>query len=108
MLSGAELRILSHLSHFQGNEGAKWNIPREQSLPGIAESLGVVRSALHVPLNSLEKANFIISRNARVSGTKSRKRTVIHITEKGISALSDSGKPKSRKHRNFGQFLIYQ
>ena len=102
MLSGAELRILSHLSQFQGNEGAKWNIPREQSLPGIAESLGVVRSALHVPLNSLEKANFVISRNARVLGTKSRKRTVIHITEKGLSALSDSGKPKSRKYRNFG------
>ena len=102
MLSGAELRILSHLSQFQGNEAAKWNIPREQSLPGIAESLGVVRSALHVPLNSLEKASFVISRNARVSGAKSRKRTVIHITEKGLSALSESGKPKSRKYRNFG------
>ena len=67
MISGAELRILSHLSKFQGNEEDKWNIPREQSLPGIAESLGVVRSALHVPLNSLEKADLVISRNARVS-----------------------------------------
>ena len=102
MISGAELRILSHLSKFQGNEEDKWNIPREQSLPGIAESLGVVRSALHVPLNSLEKANLVISRNARVSGAKSRKRTIIHITDKGLSVLSDSGKPKSRKHRNFG------
>ena len=102
MLSGAELRILSHLSKFQGNENAKWNIPREQSLPGIAESLGVVRSALHIPLNSLEKANLVISRNAKVSGIKSRKRTVIHITEEGLSALSNNEKPKPKKYRNFG------
>ena len=102
MLTGAELRILAHLSKFQGNEDDKWDIPREQSLPGIAESLGVVRSALHTPLSSLEKYNFIISRSARVSGIGSRKRTVIHITNKGLSTLLASETPKSRKYRNFG------
>ncbi len=102
MLSGAELRILAHLSKFQGNEDAKWDIPREQSLPGIAESLGVVRSALHTPLSSLEKYNFIFSRSARVSGIGSRKRIVIHITNKGLSALLSSETPKSRKYRSFG------
>ena len=101
MLSGAELRILAHLSKFQGNEDAKWDIPREQSLPGIAESLGVVRSALHTPLSSLEKYNFIFSRSARVSGIGSRKRIVIHITNKGIN-----GPFIQVKHQNLGNIVV--
>lgn len=103
MLSGARLRILAHLANFQTNAEDKWNIPREQSLPGIAEALGVVRSALHTPLTSLEQDLFVLSRNAQVTGIGSRRRTVIHITEKGLLALSESNTPiNPRKRRNFG------
>ena len=39
MVAGTRLRILAHLSKYYGNFDDKWNIPREQSLPGIAEAL---------------------------------------------------------------------
>ncbi len=104
MVSGTRLKILAHLSNFQGNFDDKWDIPREQSLPGIAEALGVVRSAVHKPLSSLEKDKLVISRNAQVSGKDSRRRKVIHITELGIDTIANINLPdKIKKYRIYGK-----
>ena len=103
MLSGTRLRILAHLSKYDGNFDDKWNIPREQSLPGIAEALGVVRSAVHNPLATLEKDKLIISKNAQVIGKDSRRRKVIHITHLGLETLSEADFPeKIKKFKYFG------
>ena len=46
----AQRRILARLAQFGDEMQEAWDVPRELSLPGLAESLGVVRSALHIPL----------------------------------------------------------
>ncbi|MCS5526594.1 MAG: AAA family ATPase [Candidatus Poseidoniales archaeon] len=69
-------------------EGA-WDVPRELSLPGLAERLGVVRSALNPPIALLEKDGFVHTRKAHVIGGGHRKRTVIHITEKGRKVAAE-------------------
>ena len=103
MVAGTRLRILAHLSKYYGNFDDKWNIPREQSLPGIAEALGVVRSAVHNPLATLEKDKLIISKNAQVTGKDSRRRKVIHITQLGLETLSEADFPEQiKKIRHFG------
>ncbi len=80
-----------------------WDVPRELSLPGLAESLGVVRSALHIPLSSMEEDGLITTRTAHVIGGGSRRRTVVHITEAGRSSLSEN-EPQSatRRGRSYG------
>ena len=108
MLSGAELRILSHLSQFQGNEGAKWNIPREQSLPGIAESLGVVRSALHVPLNSLEKANLSYPEMQESQAQNLEKELLFILLKKGYLLFLTVKNQNQGNIVTLGQSLIYQ
>ena len=55
MLSDAQLQILARLAEFGTEVENSWDVPRALSLPGLAESLGVVRSALHAPLNALEE-----------------------------------------------------
>ena len=43
MLSEAQLRILARLAEFGTELEGAWDVPRALSLPGLAESLGVVR-----------------------------------------------------------------
>lgn len=83
MLSEAQTRLLRLLATFPDTLEDAWDVPRELSLPGLAERLGVVRSALNPPIASLEKGKFVHTRKAHVIGGGHRKRTVIHITEKG-------------------------
>ena len=83
MLSHSQGRVLSRLAEFGEHLDTAWDVPRELSLPGLAESLGLVRSALHQPLSELEKDGLISTRTAHVIGGGSRKRTVVHITKKG-------------------------
>ena len=83
MLSDAQLQILARLAKFGTEVENSWDAPRALSLPGLAESLGVVRSALHTPLNALEETKFVSTRLAHVIGGGSRRRTVVHITEEG-------------------------
>ena len=64
MVSKAQLRILTWLSKHPDNVKNSWDVSRELSLPGIAEGLGVVRSALNVPLTKLEQEDFISKRMA--------------------------------------------
>ena len=91
VLTEAQTRILARLSEFSESLETAWDVPRSLSLPGLAESLGVVRSALHSPLSSLEKGDLVVTRSAHVIGGGSRRRTVVHITQKGRHELEESG-----------------
>jgi len=103
MLSEAQSRILSRLAQFGGELEVAWDVPRALSLPGLAESLGVVRSALHAPLSSLEAEGYVSTRSAHVTGGGSRRRTVVHITDTGREAISELEEPlQTRRGRSFG------
>ena len=91
VLTEAQTRILARLSEFSESLETAWDVPRSLSLPGLAESLGVVRSALHSPLSSLEEKGMVSTRNAHVIGGGSRRRTVVHITQEGRHELEESG-----------------
>ena len=91
MPSQPEYRILAWLHQYPPSMENSWDVIRELSLPGIAESLGVGRSALNKPLSSLEKNNLISRRVAHVIGGGSRKRHVYHITEQGRAELEQEG-----------------
>ena len=85
--------ILTYLSGFGRDLEESWDVPREISLAGLAEHLGVVRSALHPPLNSLEEQGLVISRTAHVIGAP-RRRKVYPATDTGredfVGAVSSS------------------
>lgn len=87
MPSQPEKRILTWLHQYPPSMENSWDVIRELSLPGIAEGLGVGRSALNKPLNSLEKNQLISKRAAHVIGGGSRKRHVYHITEQGRAEI---------------------
>ncbi len=83
MVTGPEARILSRLATFPSSLGSAWDVPRDICLPGLSEYLGVVRSALHAPLNELISKELVVERKAHVIGGGSRKRKVYHLTELG-------------------------
>lgn len=89
MLKQAQLKILSHLEKFSVDLEESWDVPRGLCLPGISEAIGVVRSAVHSPLNELEKAGYVHSRNAHVTNAGSRRRKVVHITYSGRELISN-------------------
>ena len=95
MLTHSQARLLARLAEFGDHLETAWDVPRELSLPGLAESLGLVRSALHQPLSELENQGLISTRTAHVIGGGSRKRTVVHISKKG-RVLIDKETPTSR------------
>ena len=97
MVTGPEARILARLATFPSSLESAWDVPREICLPGLSEYLGVVRSALHGPLNELEKKNLIIERKAQVIGGGSRRRKVYHITEAGRAECGDIAIPAKKK-----------
>ena len=53
MLPESQARLLRLLARYPDELVEAWDVPRELSLPGLSESLGLVRSALHEPLKSL-------------------------------------------------------
>ena len=83
MLSETQRRLLLRLAEFGPDVESAWDVPRDLSLPGLAEHLGLVRSAIHTPLKELEASDLISTRMAHVTGGGSRRRTVVHITELG-------------------------
>jgi len=104
MLSDTERGILSRLSEFSEEIEGSRDAPRALSLPGLADSLGLVRSSLHKPLTKLEEEGLVFTRIAHVIGGGSRKRTVVHITSLGrkkVSTFENIFQIKSGK--SFGQ-----
>ena len=55
MVSSSQKRILTWLSQFSPDIENSWDATRDIALPGIADGLGVVRSALNLPLKKLEQ-----------------------------------------------------
>ena len=88
MLPESQARILRLLARYPDELAEAWDVPRELSLPGLSESLGLVRSALHEPLKILQSEGLIQTRNAHVIGGGNRKRSVIHLTSKGRQQAS--------------------
>ncbi len=83
MLNETQRRLLLRLAEFGAEVETAWDVPRTLSLPGLAEHLGVVRSAIHTPLKDLETSGLITTRSAHVMGGGSRRRTVVHLTAAG-------------------------
>ena len=83
MLSRPQEKLLRYLGTFPEALDQAWDVPRNLSLPGLAEAMGVVRSGLNRPLNLLESEQLITVRVAHVIGGGSRRRQVYHATEKG-------------------------
>ena len=97
-----QLAILVHLSSHGRDLEESWDVPRAISLAGIAEHLGVVRSALHPPLKSLESEGLVFSRSAHVIGAP-RRRKVFHVTDSGREeAIAGANKPRKSKGRSVG------
>ena len=90
MVSSSQKRILTWLSQFSPDIEKSWDVTREIALPGIADGLGVVRSALNLPLKKLEQSDMVFKRMAHVIGGGSRRRQVFHITEKGREYISSN------------------
>lgn len=83
MLPESQARVLRLLARHPKELESAWDVPRELSLPGLADSLGLVRSALHAPLKALEEAGLVQTRTAHVIGGGRRKRSVVHLTDEG-------------------------
>ena len=77
------LRILRWLESHPASLESAWDVPRSLSLEGIADSIGVVRSALFQPMSILEEKELLFTRQAHVLGGGRRKRKVVHITQEG-------------------------
>ena len=97
MVTGPEARILARLATFPSNLESAWDVPRDLCLPGLSEYLGVVRSALHAPLNELLSKKLVVDRKAHVIGGGSRKRKVYHITDLGRTECEGVVVPKRKK-----------
>ena len=100
MLSPAMLRILRWLDDHPSALETAWDVPRSLSLEGIADGIGVVRSALFQPMSAMEEQGLIHTRQAHVIGGGRRKRKVVHITGLGrknlCSSIDDLPEPRSR------------
>lgn len=87
MLSQSEERLLRWLGRFPSALNEAWDVPRGVSLPGLAEAMGVVRSALHNPLNQLVEKGLALTKIAHVIGGGSRRRSIYLLSEKGREFL---------------------
>ena len=105
MVSKAQLRILAWLNRYPDSLTTAWDVTREISQPGIAEGLGVVRSALNLPLSALQQSGLITKRTAHVIGGGNRRRQVYHLSTEGRSYVQKNNidliKPK-RQNNIFG------
>ena len=103
MLSEAQARLLRWLGGFPASLDQAWDVPRGLSLPGIAEGLGVVRSALNDPMEALIEQGLVQTRDAHVIGGGHRRRRVHHLTATGRDVLNvlgeDAGLPRDRSSR---------
>ena len=89
MLSRSQERLLRYLGGFPTTLEQAWDVPRDLSLPGLAEAMGVVRSGLNQPLTGLLDDGYLSVRVAHVIGGGSRRRQVYHITQQGRNWLEE-------------------
>ena len=89
MLSRSQEKLLRYLGGFPDALAQAWDVPREVSLPGLSDAMGVVRSGLNQPLKSLLDSGLISVRVAHVIGGGARRRQVYHITEGGRTWLQE-------------------
>jgi DNA-binding MarR family transcriptional regulator len=108
-MNQTKIRLLHLLNEFGEYLENAWDVPRSISLPGLADSMNMVRSGLHKPLKQLEEKGLVKKRLAHVIGGGTRKRQVFHITNDGRSAiesrlvqppsvLSEEKKPSANTH----------
>jgi len=95
MARPTEQRILEWLNQYDDTLQNAWDVPRENSLPGIADAIGVVRSALHNPLKNLQERDLITVKQAHVINGGTRKRNVHFITNKGRDMCNGEEKTAS-------------
>ena len=100
MLGETQRRLLLRLAEFGAEMEKSWDVPRTLSLPGLAEHLGLVRSAIHTPLKELQTSGLIETRSAHVMGGGSRRRTIVHLTalgrERAEALASEEVVPEAR------------
>jgi energy-coupling factor transporter ATP-binding protein EcfA2 len=94
VLSSSMLRILRWLESHPSSLESAWDVPRSLSLEGIADGIGVVRSALFQPMSALEEKGLLFTRQAHVLGGGRRKRKVTHITEQGRAFVLENSDEK--------------
>ena len=99
MVSSSQKRILTWLNQFSSDIENSWDVSRDIALPGIADGLGVVRSALNGPLKKLENSGMVFKRMGHVIGGGSRRRQVFHITEKGREYISNHESKLNKKSK---------
>ncbi len=85
-----EDRILRHLAPLTRRWRKAWDVPRSLTQRGIADSLGIARSSLHYPLQSLQSKSFIDRQQAHILDVPGRKQTAFFLSEKGLAA-AESG-----------------
>ena len=98
MLSRSQEKLLRYLGGFPDALAQAWDVPREVSLPGLSDAMGVVRSGLNQPLNVLLDNKYISVRVAHVIGGGARRRQVYHITEGGRRWLHDHPESTAEEH----------
>lgn len=86
-MNQTKIRLLRLLNEFGEYLENAWDVPRSISLPGLADSMNMVRSGLHKPLKQLEEEGYVKKRLAHVIGGGTRKRQVFHITNEGRSTF---------------------
>jgi DNA-binding MarR family transcriptional regulator len=86
-MNQTKIRLLRLLNEFGEYLENAWDVPRSISLPGLADSMNMVRSGLHKPLKQLEEEGLVKKRLAHVIGGGTRKRQVFHITNEGRSVF---------------------
>ena len=89
MLSPAMLRILRWLDDHPSALETAWDVPRSLSLEGIADGIGVVRSALFQPMSTMEEQGLIHTRQA-------------------TSSVVDAGNGKSFTSQNWDETISVQ
>ena len=61
-MNQTKIRLLRLLNEFGEYLENAWDVPRSISLPGLADSMNMVRSGLHKPLKQLEEEGLVKKR----------------------------------------------
>ncbi len=91
-----EDRILRHLAPLTRRWRKAWDVPRSLTQRGIADSLGIARSSLHNPLQSLQSKSFIDRQQAHILDVPGRKQTAFFLSEKGLAAAESTDSLRQR------------